>query len=103
MGQKSILNGIFNLFRPMGRSEMDSCLNFLENGGTERSRAHFEVRFMVILVFHEFGLFLYRGVHWKYTENILDIIESLVLFWSMFVLCWNSSLTFKGGRCGFRQ
>ena len=41
---------------------MDSCLNVIENGGTERSRAHVSVRFMAIFVFHEFGLLLYRGV-----------------------------------------
>ena len=41
---------------------MDSYLNLLENGGTERSRARFQVRFMAIFVFHESGLLLYRGV-----------------------------------------
>ena len=42
---------------------MDSSLNFLENGGTEGSRACFQVRFMAIFVFHGFGLWLYRGIY----------------------------------------
>ena len=50
-------------FEPSGVSEMDLCSNFIENGGAETSRAHFQVRFMAIFVFHEFGQFLYWGVY----------------------------------------
>ena len=49
MNQKSILNDILTHFEPLGVLEMDLCLYFLENGGSERSRARFQVRFMAFL------------------------------------------------------
>ena len=63
---------------PSGVSEMDSYLNFLQNGGTESSGAHFLVRFMAIFVFHELGLFLCRGVQ-KY------VIICLIIFFILAV------------------
>ena len=53
---------------------MDSSLNFVENGGTERSRARFYVRFIAIFVFHELGLFPYRGVVVE-SEKRIDVMD----------------------------
>ena len=62
MNQKSILNDIFNLFRALGSVRNGFVFKFPRKSWYREVEGSFLRLFHDHLCFHEFGLFLYRGV-----------------------------------------